>query len=136
MSAAEISAAKTLSKEIGTYKWLEAIQAKGADARTHIGMTVQRAIEIMEANNLDPFAYGFICYDKWDEIADVVQVTRLGRVYYPASNESGEVEVYVDVEEFMASEEAGAVWEFTHEVTAVTTPEPRLETATLSATTN
>ncbi|KTC25408.1 hypothetical protein AO392_14365 [Pseudomonas putida] len=122
MSAAEISAAKTLSKEIGTYKWLEAIQAKGADARTHIGMTVQRAIEIMEANNLDPFAYGFICYDKWDEIADVVQVTRLGRVYYPASDESGEVEVYVDVEEFMASEEAGTVWEFTHEVTAVTTP--------------
>ena len=31
-------------------------------------MTVQRAIEIMGANSLDPFGYGFICYDKWDDV--------------------------------------------------------------------
>jgi hypothetical protein len=34
----------------------------------HIGLTVQRAIEVMQANNLDPFAYGFICYDEWETI--------------------------------------------------------------------
>lgn len=66
-TADELNAAKQLSKEIGTYKFLSAIAKKGDDARKHVGMTVQRAIEIMEANNLDPFAYGFICYDAWEE---------------------------------------------------------------------
>jgi hypothetical protein len=67
LTADELSAAKQLSKEIGTYKFLSAIAQKGDAARKHVGMTVQRAIEIMEANNLDPFAYGFICYDEWEE---------------------------------------------------------------------
>lgn len=72
MSEDEISASKQLAKEIGTYKWLAAIQDKGGDARTHIGMTVQRAIEIMEENNLKPMEYGFICYDKWDATEAVI----------------------------------------------------------------
>lgn len=61
----EISAAKALSAEIGIFKWLDAIELKGEDARRHIGMTVQRCIEIMEANSLNAFEYGFICYDEW-----------------------------------------------------------------------
>ena len=64
---AEISAAKDLSKEIKSYKWLNAIENKGDDARLHIGLTVQRAIEIMESHSLNPMLYGFICYDKWDD---------------------------------------------------------------------
>jgi hypothetical protein len=28
-------------------------------------MTVQRSIQVMNAHSLDPFAYGFICYDEW-----------------------------------------------------------------------
>ena len=64
----ELNAAKQLSKEIGTYKFLSAIAEKGEEsARKHIGMTVQRAIEIMQANNLNPFEYGFICFDSWDD---------------------------------------------------------------------
>lgn len=63
----ELNAAKQLSKEIGTYKFLSAIAEKGESARKHIGMTVQRAIEIMQANNLNPFEYGFICFDSWDD---------------------------------------------------------------------
>jgi len=30
-------------------------------------MTVQRAIEIMRKHKLDPFGYGFICHDEWDD---------------------------------------------------------------------
>lgn len=67
LSAAEINAAKQLAKEIGSFKFLAAIAEKGAAARLHIGMTVQRAIEIMESNGLAPFAYSFICYDAWDQ---------------------------------------------------------------------
>ena len=67
MAADEIEAAKALSKEIGVYQFLASVEAKGDKARHHIGMTVQRAIEIMKHHGLDPFSYGFICYDKWGE---------------------------------------------------------------------
>jgi hypothetical protein len=67
LSPAEVSAAAALAKEIGTYQWLISVQEKGSLARRHVGMTVQRVIEVMEAHGLDPMAYGFICYDKWPE---------------------------------------------------------------------
>ncbi|MEG8468911.1 tail fiber domain-containing protein [Klebsiella variicola subsp. variicola] len=63
----EIAAAQALAKEIGFYKWNDSVVEKGEDAREHCGMTVQKAMEIMESCNLDPFNYGFICYDKWEE---------------------------------------------------------------------
>ena len=65
LTAAEVSAAKALAMEIGAYKFLSAIASKGAGAREHIGMTVQRAIEVMASFGLDPSNYGFICYDAW-----------------------------------------------------------------------
>ncbi len=77
---AETNAAKTLAKEIGTFKWLASVQAKGEDARTHIGLTVQRAIEIMEANNLEPMTYGFICYDEWEATEAVVREDEDGKI--------------------------------------------------------
>lgn len=65
----EINAAKQLSKEIGTYQWLESVQKKGTlAARHHVGFTVQRAIEILQLNGCDPFSYGFIGYDKWEDV--------------------------------------------------------------------
>ncbi len=67
LTAGELTAAKQLSAEMGTYQFLASVAAKGNAARRHVGMTVQRAIEIMQSNGLDPFAYGFICYDKWDD---------------------------------------------------------------------
>lgn len=72
-TADETAAAMELAGEIGMFKFLEAIAAKGETARLHVGTTVQRAIQIMQAHNLDPFAYGFICYDEWGDIyKDVV----------------------------------------------------------------
>lgn len=67
-NAAELGAATLMAKEIGSYQFLASIAAKGDAARHHIGLTVQRAIEIMEGNGLDPFKYGFICHDAWPEI--------------------------------------------------------------------
>jgi hypothetical protein len=68
LTADEIQASKLLAKEIGTYQWLASIEEKGADnARHHVGITVQRAIEIMKSCNLDPMRYGFICYDAWEK---------------------------------------------------------------------
>lgn len=62
----ELKAACAISKEIGFWKWKEKVKSEGEKARSHAGMTVQRAIEIMESFNLDPMSYGFICYDEWD----------------------------------------------------------------------
>lgn len=71
LSSAEVNAAKALAAEIGAYKFLGAIAEKGeANARWHCGMTVQRAIEVMTAHELDPFAYGFICFDEWEASAE------------------------------------------------------------------
>lgn len=68
LSAAEIAAAKELSQAIGGFKWLASVAEKGeAAARKHIGLTVQQAVSIMEAHGLDPFGYGFICYDEWTD---------------------------------------------------------------------
>ena len=68
LSTDEIAFAVALSKEVGTYQFLESIAAKGDAARHHIGLTVQRAIELAEDAGLNPFKYGFICYDEWPEI--------------------------------------------------------------------
>lgn len=73
LTAAEINAAKALASEIGVYQFLAAIQAKGDAARQHIGMTVQRAIEVMQGFGLDPFGYGFICHDVWADTFEQVQ---------------------------------------------------------------
>lgn len=87
LTTAEIAAAQDLSKEIGAYQFLSAVSAKGAAARYHIGMTVQRAVEIMVSHNLDPFAYGFICYDQWDdEFLDIPAVE--AQIAQPAEYES------------------------------------------------
>ena len=67
LTTAEIAAARDLARAIGIYRWRDAVDCKGAAAREHVGPTVQRAIEIMQAHGLDPFNYGFICHDEWNE---------------------------------------------------------------------
>ena len=67
LSVAEIAAARDIARAIGIYRWRDAVDCKGADAREHVGPTVQRAIEIMRLHGLDPFNYGFICHDEWEQ---------------------------------------------------------------------
>src|SRR5699024_2563280 len=54
LTAAELAAAKEMSREIGNYRWLSSVDRKGPEnARHHAGLTVQRAIEIMQTQGLD-----------------------------------------------------------------------------------
>ncbi len=72
LTAQEIAAAIALADEIGIYQMLEAVAEKGEEeARLHAGMTVQRAIEVMESHGLDAMRYSFICYDAWDELPEI-----------------------------------------------------------------
>ncbi|MDF2792769.1 MAG: putative phage tail fiber protein [Pseudomonas orientalis] len=77
----ELSAAMALAREIGSYKWLTAIAEKGDAARSHIGMTVQRAVEIMESYGLEPLKYAFICFDEWAEVELETQEVVRGNIY-------------------------------------------------------
>lgn len=68
----ELSVAMRLAGEIGFFKWLEAIEKKAEDgARWHCGQTVQFIMACFDAEGLDPFAYGAICYDSMDAVPDV-----------------------------------------------------------------
>ncbi len=56
----------------GVWRWKSRVygdencEPEGREARKHFGPTVQAAIAVMEAHELDPFAYSFICYDEWE----------------------------------------------------------------------
>lgn len=66
LSPAELAAAQDLATEIGAFQFLESVAKKGDAARLHVGMTVQRAIEVLQSHGLDPMAYSFICHDAWE----------------------------------------------------------------------
>jgi hypothetical protein len=85
MSDPETEAAKAIAKEIGFWTWKE--QADMNDVREHCGLTVQRAMEIMESFGLEPFEYAFICYDKWDEQTVISE-------YGPANEDGTENPIY------------------------------------------
>lgn len=68
---AELAAGVELGRGIGVYQWLAMVEAKGDSARQHISITVQGAIAILESHGLDPFAYGFICYDQWEDLPEI-----------------------------------------------------------------
>lgn len=65
-SNSEIAASMLIAKEIGSYKWLSSVSEKGEGARKHVGTTVQRVMQIMQDNGLNPTEYAFICYDEWE----------------------------------------------------------------------
>ncbi|NWD74844.1 hypothetical protein HX890_12090 [Pseudomonas gingeri] len=88
LGANELGAAKELAREIGAYKFLHCVKEKGQDARDHIGMTVQRAIAIMQSHNLNPYGYGFICHDTW-EAGDVLDDDGEVREHIPAGDRYG-----------------------------------------------
>ena len=108
----EIQAAQALSKEIGAYKFLSSIAEKGDAAREHIGMTVQRAIEVMESFDLNPFNYGFICYDEWDEQTETIPAVEATEAVIGANGEVVVPAREAKPEEIQVIREAGNRYSF------------------------
>jgi hypothetical protein len=89
LSDAEVAFARDLAGEIGTYQWLASITEKGEEnARHHVGVTVQRCIELAQVHGLDPFRYGFICYDQWIETPELrdAETGEVSQEYSPAGD--------------------------------------------------
>ncbi|WDY60402.1 tail fiber domain-containing protein [Pseudomonas sp. PSKL.D1] len=108
LSSNEISAAIDLAEQIGAYKWLAAIETKGQNAREHIGMTVQKAIEILECHGLDAFGLGFICYDEWGSTPEELDAD--GFVTGPATEGGDRFSFRMD--ELYAFIVSGLYWSF------------------------
>lgn len=49
------------------YKFKDAVEAKGDDARWHVGLVAQRVRDAFDAAGLDALAIGLLCYDEWEE---------------------------------------------------------------------
>lgn len=63
----EKAAALEIKSSICKYKFNDAVDLKGDGARWHVGVKAQQVISILEAHDLNPFDYGFVCFDEWDE---------------------------------------------------------------------
>ncbi len=49
------------------YKLRDAVEAKGDDARWHVGLIAQRVRDAFAERGLDAQAIGLLCYDEWEE---------------------------------------------------------------------
>lgn len=64
------------------------IALKGDGARLHAGVKAQDVIAAFELEGLDPFRYGIICYDEWQEIPE-----KKSPILDEDGNETGEFEI-------------------------------------------
>jgi len=67
LTDAEKQVASSLKGLIKTFRYKSAVQQKGDDARTHVGVIAQEVIQAFQDGGLDPFKYGIVCYDEWEE---------------------------------------------------------------------
>ncbi len=58
------------------FKFSDAVVQKGEGARWHFGLIAQRVKEAFESEGLDAFAYGILCYDRWDDVYESLRETR------------------------------------------------------------
>ena len=56
------------------FQFKDAVETKGADARLHVGVIAQQVIEAFKSEGLDATRYGLLCYDKWDDEYEDVEV--------------------------------------------------------------
>ena len=67
LSDAESRVAVALKGLIKKFRFKDSVAKKGDAARIHIGVMAQEVKAAFEAEGLDAFAYGIVCYDEWDE---------------------------------------------------------------------
>lgn len=58
---------------IRSFKFNDSVDEKGDAARIHMGVVAQDVKAAFEAEGLDPFKYGILCYDSWGEKTETVE---------------------------------------------------------------
>lgn len=81
LSAAERRIALAIKGSIRAFKFSDAVEKKGSDARWHYGVGAQTVAAAFQAEGLDPSDYGLFCYDEWTETAAGPAGNRYGLRY-------------------------------------------------------
>ena len=81
LSDAELRVAKSLKGLVKKFRFKDAVQTKGDDARIHVGVIAQEVIAAFQAEGLDPMRYGIVCYDQWDDTDEAPAGDRYGVRY-------------------------------------------------------
>ena len=74
IQAAALRAARRISFK--QFKFKDALVAKGDGARWHFGVIAQEVKAAFEAEGLDPFEYGVLCYDEWPDQFEPIHAER------------------------------------------------------------
>lgn len=53
------------------FRYRDAVAKKGTAARLHTGVIAQRVKAAFEAHGIDPFTYGILCRDEWDDAPEL-----------------------------------------------------------------
>jgi len=67
LTVAEKNVAKRIKGLIKTFKFNDAVEAKGDGARIHIGVVAQEVANAFTAEGLDPNKYALFCHDTWED---------------------------------------------------------------------
>lgn len=67
LTEAERKVAIKLKGLVRTFKFNDAVEAKGDGARIHCGVMAQDVCDAFAEEGLDPTAYALLCYDEWDD---------------------------------------------------------------------
>ncbi|QOT72828.1 tail fiber domain-containing protein [Sphingobium fuliginis] len=94
------------------YKFIDAVQAKGDNARWHLGLVAQAVRDAFAEKGLDAERIGLLCFDQWDEqtepVYETVEIPEVldddGNVLEPARTEQQ------DTGETRVTLEAGDRW--------------------------
>jgi len=78
-NATEMAVASDIFAEIGSYKFLDAMEEKGDKARIHVGVRAQNVEQAFTKQGLTGFDYGLLCFDKWED--DVTEGAKAGQRY-------------------------------------------------------
>ena len=81
----EMAVASDIFAEIGSYKFLDAMEEKGDKARTHVGVRAQNIEQVFAKRGLNGFDYGLLCFDKWEDNA--IEGAKAGQRYGIRSDE-------------------------------------------------
>ena len=60
--------------ELRQFLFADAVERKGEAARIHAGVVAQQVMEAFEKHGLDATRYGLLCYDRWDDEYETVEV--------------------------------------------------------------
>jgi hypothetical protein len=82
LNDAERRVAVALKGLVKKYKYNDAVELKGDDARIHVGVIAQEVVAAFEAEGLDATCYALLCYDTWE--AEQEEVDKNGNVINPA----------------------------------------------------